>query len=52
MSIAWRDDMSVGNEIIDNDHKYLISVLNTIEAAINCRAHVRTLVSRLVSPLH
>ncbi|MEK9629711.1 MAG: hemerythrin family protein [Nitrospinota bacterium] len=43
MSVIWRDDMSVGNESIDNDHKYLISILNTIEAAINCRVHVKTL---------
>ena len=28
--------MSVGNAKIDNDHKYLISIINTIEAAMNC----------------
>ena len=40
---VWREDMSVGNAKIDNDHKYLISIINTIEAALNCEAPVKVL---------
>jgi hemerythrin len=29
--IRWRDQMSVGNLIIDQDHRYLISLINIIE---------------------
>lgn len=29
--------MSVGNTIIDNDHKYLIAMINALEAAINSK---------------
>lgn len=36
MAVMWRDEMSVGNAKIDNDHKYLISIVNTIEAAMDC----------------
>ena len=35
MTILWRDDLSVGNEIIDNDHKRLIAIINTAERVIN-----------------
>lgn len=35
--------MSVGNAKIDNDHKYLISIINTIEAALNIEAPARVL---------
>ncbi|HJM95818.1 MAG TPA: hemerythrin family protein, partial [Candidatus Marinimicrobia bacterium] len=28
--------MSVGNVKVDNDHKYLISIINTIEAGMDC----------------
>lgn len=37
MSIIWRDEMSVGNPVIDNEHKYLIALINVIEAATNCK---------------
>lgn len=35
MSIAWRDAMSVGNEMVDNDHKHLIDMINQFEEAIS-----------------
>lgn len=35
--------MSVRNSKIDNDHKYLISIINTIEAALNIEAPARVL---------
>ncbi len=50
MMFAWREYMSVGNAKIDNDHKYLISIINTIEAAINCEASNQAL-SAYVSQL-
>ena len=31
MSLVWREQLSVGNDIIDNDHKYLIDIINLIE---------------------
>lgn len=37
MPIIWRNEMSVGNTELDNDHKYLISLINVIEAAVNSR---------------
>ncbi len=47
--------MSVGNAKIDNDHKYLISIINTIEAALNIEASARVLsdyISKLVDFSH
>jgi hemerythrin len=35
MTIVWRDGLSVGNEIIDNDHKRLIGIINSAERVIN-----------------
>jgi hemerythrin-like metal-binding protein len=46
----WRENMSVGNANIDNDHKYLISIVNTIEAAMDCEVSNETL-SAYVSQL-
>lgn len=34
MAIVWREQMSVGNDIIDRDHKYLICLMNSIELAL------------------
>jgi hemerythrin len=35
MTIVWRESLSVGNEIIDNDHKRLINIINSAERVIN-----------------
>lgn len=35
MSLVWRDQMSVHNTMIDNEHKYLIKQINVVEEAIN-----------------
>ncbi len=43
MAVVWQDKLSVGNDEIDNDHKYLISLINTIEAAINCKVSQQVL---------
>lgn len=50
MPILWRDEMAVGNKDIDDDHRYLISLINVIEAAVNCgigKAVLTTHVSEL-----
>lgn len=34
MTIVWRDKMSVGNDKIDTDHRYLISLINLVEITL------------------
>ncbi len=34
MTVEWRGEMSVGNEVIDDDHKHLIDLINEYESAI------------------
>jgi len=34
MSILWRPQMSLGNALLDGDHRYLISLINTVELAL------------------
>lgn len=34
MSLVWRAQLSVGNNIIDDDHKYLIEIINKVEYAL------------------
>ncbi|GAB5604358.1 bacteriohemerythrin [Sideroxyarcus sp. TK5] len=34
MAIAWREQLSVGNNIIDEDHKYLIEIINRVETCL------------------
>jgi hemerythrin len=43
MDFNWNSSMEVGEEGIDNDHKYLISLIQTIDAAINCHVHANVL---------
>ncbi len=55
MTILWNDAMSVGNVKIDNDHRYLIGMINTIEAALDCEVNIQILriyVSELVDYTH
>ncbi len=55
MTLIWQDEMSVGNAKIDNDHKYLISIINTVEAALEIEAPARDLsdyVFRLIDFSH
>lgn len=33
MPVIWRSQLSVGNDLIDRDHKYLICLFNAIELA-------------------
>jgi len=34
MAVLWRDSMSVSNNEVDRDHKYLISLINTMELVL------------------
>lgn len=34
MPLVWRDQMSVGNDLIDQDHRYLICLVNSIELVL------------------
>ncbi len=34
MPIFWRDKMSVNNDMIDRDHKYLVCLINSVELAL------------------
>jgi len=36
MPIQWQDKMNVGIYSVDSQHQYLVSLINTIEAAGNC----------------
>jgi hemerythrin len=31
VALEWRQQLSVGNDVIDNDHKYLIGLINGVE---------------------
>lgn len=31
MPLEWREQLSVGNDLIDSDHKYLIEIINQAE---------------------
>ena len=37
MALKWRDQLSVGNEVIDADHKQLIENLNQVEKYIEIK---------------
>lgn len=37
MTIQWREQFSVGNDLIDADHQYLIEIINKAEAGL--RSH-------------
>ncbi len=34
MAISWREQLSVGNNVIDSDHKHLFDILNRIEKSM------------------
>ncbi len=40
MKLAWTKQLSVGNAVIDSDHKNLIAVVNGIERAIRARDYL------------
>ena len=36
MGLQWRDQLSVGNDLIDTDHKHLIEIINKAEERLRC----------------
>ena len=34
MGLEWREQLSVGNDVIDSDHKYLIGIINMAEQSL------------------
>lgn len=41
MSLEWREQLSVGNDLIDNDHKRLIEIINRAELSLKSKNLVR-----------
>ena len=37
MGLLWCDQMSVGNNVIDSDHKYLIATINRVERSVGTK---------------
>jgi two-component system chemotaxis response regulator CheY len=48
--IHWDESLALGNEKIDNDHKYLINLVNTISLAMECNVSHDDLLTQ-ISPL-
>jgi hemerythrin len=40
MALEWREGLSVGNDLIDADHKYLIEIINLAEHALQVKNQV------------
>ena len=38
MSLVWREQLSVGNNVIDTDHRYLIDIINRVGQSLNTRS--------------
>lgn len=51
MAILWRDAMSVGNTVIDGDHKVLFAIINEFEAAPDF-AHAEQAAKKLYKYTH
>jgi len=47
MPVMWRNQMSVGNDRIDQDHRYLFCLINTIEFSLGSCGHQDILVTAL-----
>lgn len=50
MALQWRDQLSVGNDLIDSDHKHLIEIINLADHSLQTmnRAEVNTALDQLV----
>jgi hemerythrin len=40
MAIQWREQFSVGNDLIDSDHQYLIEIINRAEVCLSSNNRV------------
>ena len=43
LEMKWDSRMETGNPEIDNDHRYVFCLINTIEAATKCHVHPNVL---------
>jgi hemerythrin len=43
VTIVWRDALSVGNDLIDADHRHLLSLINTLELVLTTEQPFRDL---------
>ncbi|WP_448189816.1 bacteriohemerythrin [Azospirillum sp. sgz301742] len=50
-AIAWRRQLSVGQPVIDEDHKHLIEYLNELDAALNARVYLPARVAKTLMKL-
>ncbi|MBI1904983.1 MAG: hemerythrin family protein [Rhodocyclales bacterium] len=41
MSLEWREQLSVGNDLIDDDHKRLIDIINRAELSLKSKNLIR-----------
>ena len=48
MSLEWREQLSVGNDLIDSDHKYLIEIINQVNEGLKVKS-LKTLTEALES---
>jgi hemerythrin len=39
MTIVWRKEMSVANDLLDQDHRYLFALANTVELALRTKGN-------------
>jgi hemerythrin len=37
MSLTWREQLSVGNNVIDSDHRHLIEIINQVEQGMKAK---------------
>jgi hemerythrin len=37
MSLVWREQLSVGNDVIDADHRHLIDIINQVELSLSAK---------------
>ena len=49
MKLLWREELSVGNNVIDADHKYLIEIINMVQQSLEAKD--RTELNRLLDDL-
>lgn len=49
MTLQWREQLSVGNDLIDTDHRHLIEIINQAEASLktNRRADLAVVLDEL-----
>jgi two-component system, chemotaxis family, chemotaxis protein CheY len=47
MEIHWDESFVLGNEVIDNDHKHLVALLNAINSALDCSVSCDDLLTHL-----